>query len=30
VHRELEKLGYEAPNLSALERQNGTSRRMNA
>lgn len=30
VGRELEKLGYEAPNLSAIERQNGTSRRMNA
>lgn len=30
VQRELEKLGYEAPNLSAVERQNGTSRRMNA
>lgn len=30
VHRELEKLGYEAPNLSAVERQNGTSRRMNS
>ncbi len=30
VERELEKLDYEAPNLSAIERQNGTSRRMNA
>jgi IS1 family transposase/transposase-like protein len=30
VERELEKLGYEVPNLSAIERQNGTSRRMNA
>jgi IS1 family transposase len=30
VQRELEKLGYEAPNLSAVERQNGTSRRMNS
>jgi hypothetical protein len=25
-----EALGYEAPNLSAVERQNGTSRRMNS
>ncbi len=30
VERELEKLGYSKPNLSAIERQNGTSRRMNA
>ncbi|MCA3763076.1 MAG: IS1 transposase, partial [Cutibacterium sp.] len=30
VNSELEKLGYEKPNLSAIERQNGTSRRMNA
>ena len=30
VERELEKLGYDKPNLSAIERQNGTSRRMNA
>ncbi len=30
VEKELEKLGYEKPNLSAIERQNGTSRRMNA
>src|SRR5215217_7148840 len=30
AQRELEKLGYEKPNLSAIERQNGTSRRMNA
>jgi IS1 family transposase/transposase-like protein len=30
VHRELERLGYKEPNLSAIERQNGTSRRMNA
>ena len=30
VDSELEKLGYEKPNLSAIERQNGTSRRMNA
>jgi IS1 family transposase/transposase-like protein len=30
VERELEKLGYNKPNLSAIERQNGTSRRMNA
>jgi IS1 family transposase len=28
VERELEKLGYSEPNLSAIERQNGTSRRM--
>jgi len=30
TERELEKLGYEKPNLSAIERQNGTARRMNA
>lgn len=30
VEKELEKLGYSKPNLSAIERQNGTSRRMNA
>ena len=30
VERELEKLDYKVPNLSAIERQNGTSRRMNA
>jgi IS1 family transposase/transposase-like protein len=30
VDSELEKLGYEKPNLSAIERENGTSRRMNA
>ena len=30
VEKELEKLGYSDPNLSAIERQNGTSRRMNA
>lgn len=30
VEKELEKLGYQNPNLSAIERQNGTSRRMNA
>jgi IS1 family transposase/transposase-like protein len=30
VQRELEKLGYKEPNLSTIERQNGTSRRMNA
>ena len=30
VEKELEELGYEKPNLSAIERQNGTSRRMNA
>ena len=30
VEKELGKLGYEAPNLSAIERQNATSRRMNA
>lgn len=30
VEKELEKLGYQKPNLSAIERQNGTSRRMNA
>jgi hypothetical protein len=29
VEKELEKLGYSDPNLSAIERQNGTSR-MNA
>jgi hypothetical protein len=26
----LRKLGYHKPNLSAIERQNGTARRMNA
>lgn len=30
AQRELEKLGYKEPNLSTIERQNGTSRRMNA
>ncbi len=30
VQRELERLGHKEPNLSAIERQNGTSRRMNA
>jgi IS1 family transposase len=30
VNRELEKLSYNKANLSAIERQNGTSRRMNA
>jgi hypothetical protein len=30
VEKELERLGYDKPNLSAIERQNGTSRRMNA
>jgi IS1 family transposase/transposase-like protein len=30
VKKELEQLGYNEPNLSAIERQNGTSRRMNA
>ena len=30
VEKELEQLGYDKPNLSAIERQNGTSRRMNA
>lgn len=30
VEKELEQLGYNEPNLSAIERQNGTSRRMNA
>ena len=30
VNRELEKLAYNSPNLSAIERQNGTARRMNA
>ena len=30
VEKELERLGYNKPNLSAIERQNGTSRRMNA
>jgi hypothetical protein len=30
VNRELEKLGYQAPNLCAIERQNATARRMNA
>jgi IS1 family transposase/transposase-like protein len=30
VEKELKKLGYNKPNLSAIERQNGTSRRMNA
>ena len=30
VNSELEKLGYSRPNLSAIERQNATARRMNA
>jgi hypothetical protein len=30
VYKELGKLGYEKPNLSAIERQNGIARRMNA
>ena len=30
VEKELEGLGHNKPNLSAIERQNGTSRRMNA
>jgi IS1 family transposase/transposase-like protein len=30
VEKELEKLCYDKPNLSAIERQNATSRRMNA
>jgi hypothetical protein len=30
VEKELEKLGHDKPNLSAIERQNGTARRMNA
>jgi IS1 family transposase/transposase-like protein len=30
VNLELERLGYDKPNLSAIERQNGTARRMNA
>ena len=30
VQGELERLGHKEPNLSAIERQNGTSRRMNA
>ena len=30
VNRELERLAYSKPNLSAIERQNGTARRMNA
>ena len=30
VNRELEKLAYNSPNLSVVERQNGTARRMNA
>ena len=30
VEKELGKLGYDKPNLSAIERQNGTARRMNA
>jgi hypothetical protein len=30
VNRELERLAYQRPNLSAIERQNGTARRMNA
>ncbi len=30
VQQELDQLGYAKPNLSAVERQNGTSRRMNA
>jgi IS1 family transposase/transposase-like protein len=30
VHRVLEQLGYTTPNTSAIERRNGTARRMNA
>jgi len=30
VNEELRKLAYDKPNLSAIERQNGTARRMNA
>jgi IS1 family transposase len=30
VHRVLERLGYTTPNTSAIERRNGTARRMNA
>jgi hypothetical protein len=30
VEKELEKLGNQESNLSAIERQNGTSRRLNA
>lgn len=30
VNRELQRLGYNEANLSAIERQNGTARRMNA
>lgn len=30
VNRELQRLGYNKANLSAIERQNGTARRMNA
>jgi len=30
VEKELERLGYNKPNLSAVERQDGTSRRMSA
>lgn len=30
VASELDKLSYNQPNLSAIERQNGTARRMNA
>src|SRR5215210_8611632 len=30
VNLELERLAYKKPNLSAIERQNGTARRMNA
>lgn len=30
VNRELERLAYNSPNLSAVERQNGTARQMNA
>lgn len=30
VNLELERLAYNQPNLSAIERQNGTARRMNA
>lgn len=30
VNTELEKLSYKEPNLSAIERQNATARRMNA
>jgi hypothetical protein len=30
IEKELRRLGYEKPNLSAIERQNGTARRTNA